>query len=571
MHLRFLGGLTSIGASCLLLEDQEQALLIDAGAALGAGGYVFPDFSSLLHLGKKLRAVFITHAHFDHAGAAAALHDLFPGIAFLASRETLAFLHGRYGLPKTASTRIVMADEEIAQGNWLLTPLAVRHSIPGAFALHVAAPSGKLLISGDFRSFADPARLSDFSSPDIFICESTNAAIPNASASEEEVQGTIAALIAQSRLCPERREARNASEEGTGGRVVFTCFSSNLARIRAALAAARGLGMDVFVDGEALRNALALARALEPDPLWGPYSVPPSALAHSEWAAPPSALAHSEWAAPPSALAHSEGAAPPRVASADSALPSSCLILVTGSQGEEGSRLLSIVKKGFLARREDALILSASPIPGNEDDWRLLLDTVAREPAELYLPPHTRTHASGHACRDELAAVLEHVKPRLVLPVHGQYYQRRCLADLARDMGYGSKILEDQDYLSLDGGAASFHHAAEQGRSAEPFLAGAGERRQLARFGIAFIVLICSSEARQVRAHITVRGFFRNESNADFLAESSQSLEAEVLELWSRGIFSRTRIRQGIQREMQKRFTEHFGLCPLLSVLYHEL
>ena len=516
MRMRFLGGLSAIGGSCLLLEDEEQALLIDAGASNTAHGPGFPDFGILRDLGKKLQTVCITHAHFDHAGAAGFLHDIYPGLTFIGSRETLAFLHGRYSLPKSAPVQAAAAGEGIARGNWEITPLAVRHSIPGALALHIAAPSGRVLISGDFRSFADPAALARFASPDIFICESTNAGLPPSPDREEAVHAELCAIIA--------RHAR--------ARVLFTCFSSNLARLAAVLLAARDAGVKVYTDSEAMRNACAIAREIYADPLWGPYPALPG-----------------------------------------KDFPESCLVLSSGSQGEEGSRLLALLKNGFLARSEDALILSAAPIPGNEGDWRFLADTAACGPARLYLPPLSPVHISGHACRDELAAALEIMQPGLVIPVHGQRYQRRRLAELAAERGIESRIPDDEESISLDEGKVTFHRDPPSGpcRAKDEFLSGAQERRNLARFGIAFIVLICDRERRSVRARISVRGFFRNDANTDFIEESCRILEAEVLELWSQGIFAHTRIRRMLQEKMAARFLEGFALAPLVSVLYHEL
>jgi ribonuclease J len=552
MHIRFLGGLSAIGASCLLLEDEGHALLIDAGAAQTAQGLSLPDFSVLEPLGKKLKTVFITHAHFDHAGAAGFLHDVYPELTFIGSRETLAFLRGRYSLPKNAPTKAAAAGEVITIGKWNLTPLAVRHSIPGSLALHIAAPQARILISGDFISFADPDAAAHFASPDIFICESTNAALPAAFAREEDVPAALRSLI-----------ARHA-----GSRILFTCFSSNLARLGVVLQAARAAGLDIYIDSEAMRNACAIAHELYADPLWGPYP----ALPREDF-------------------------------------PQSCLVLSSGSQGEEGSRLFTLIKNGFLARKEDALILSANPIPGNEGAWRYLLDTAARFPAQLYLPPLFPVHKSGHACRDELLTALKIVRPRMVIPVHGQQYQRRLLAELAEGdgrLGIEARLLNDEEFISLEEGNIYFHSSPPAVMSADcarqavgEFLSCAEERQSLARFGIAFVILVCSSgegfphgshghgehcagrractrtrtagRARSVRVWVSVRGFFRNDAHTGFLDESCQILEAEVLDLWSQGVFAHTRIRQALQEKMRKRFLDHFSLAPLVSVLCHEL
>ncbi|MDR2735195.1 MAG: MBL fold metallo-hydrolase, partial [Spirochaetota bacterium] len=235
MRLCFLGGLSSIGGSCLLIEDVDQAMLIDAGASGSPNGYALPDFQSLIPMSRKLRAVFFTHAHYDHAGGAAFLHDLFPNLQVFGSRETLAFLHGRYALPKTASASIVHAGETFALGNWQLTPHAAMHSIPGTYSLSLAAPSGNIFISADFKAFSDPAEIARCTSPDIFVCESTNAGLYAPSLGDAEVEAFLAECIAR------HREAR----------ILFSCFSTNLVRLGAALRAARRVNMKIYVEGKA--------------------------------------------------------------------------------------------------------------------------------------------------------------------------------------------------------------------------------------------------------------------------------------------------------------------------------
>lgn len=519
MRLRFLGGLSSIGGSCLLIEDADQAMLIDAGASNVSRNYALPDLQSLIPLGRRLRAAFFTHAHYDHAGAAAFLYDLFPDIQIFGSRETIAFLHGRYALPRSASVKIVQAGETFALGDWRLTPHAAAHSIPGTYAISLAIPSaGNIFVSADFKAFADPAEAARFASPDVFVCESTNAGVSAPPFGDAEVEVFLGECVAR------HKEAR----------VLFSCFSTNLARLGVVLRAARGLNLKIYAEGKAIQNALMIARELYGDPLWGPYPALPR-----------------------------------------NKLPASGLALAGGCQGEEDSQIYTLIKKGFLSRSQDALILSASPIPGNESDWRHLLDTAAREPARSYCPPLAAVHASGHACRDGLAMAFDLIKPRFVLPVHGQDYQRRLLADLAAERGIPSRIMNDEEYLELaDNGTVSVHalSASEKNAADQTALASASrERAGLARAGIAFIALVCDSEARRVYVKISLRGFFKNDIQTQFIQETCESLEAGVLELWSEGVFGHTTIRKRIQEQAHTRFMRNFAECPILSVLYFDL
>ncbi|MDR2734151.1 MAG: hypothetical protein LBC99_05825, partial [Spirochaetota bacterium] len=291
------------------------------------------------------------------------------------------------------------------------------------------------------------------------------------------------------------------------------------------------LNLKIYIEGKAIQNALVIARELYGDPLWGPYPALPR-----------------------------------------NKLPASCLALASGCQGEEGSQIYTLIKKGFLARSCDALILSANPIPGNEGDWRCLLDTASREPARSYYPPLAAVHASGHACRDGLAAAFTLIKPRLVLPVHGQDYQRRLLADLAAEQGIPSRILADQECLDLENGVISVQAISAPEKADRTALKSATrERAGLARAGIAFIALMCDPDARRVHARISLRGFFKNDLQEQFIQETCASLEADVLELWTEGIFGHTAIRKRIHEQAHTRFVHTFADCPMLSVLYFDL
>src|SRR5919197_1352731 len=397
-----LGGLGEVGKNMTVFEADGETVVVDAGLAFPRDEHlgvdlILPDFTHLSERGRPVRAVLLTHGHEDHVGALPYLLRQARVQQVWATRLTLGLIKSKldeHGLLRAAELREIEPEgDPVELGPFRAEFVRVAHSIPDSVAIVLETPGGRILHTGDYKLDHTPVdglrtdvgRLAEVGNRgiDLLLGDSTNAERPGVTGSERLVGEAFRQLI------PLRT-----------GRVLVASFASNVHRMQQAIDVAVEVGRKVCVVGRSMRKNLNIARNL------GYISVPEDALIR------PSQL--EEYA------------------------PHEVLILCTGSQGEPLSALTRIAYHDHPAvqvERGDTVIVSAKPVPGNELRVHDPLNGLARAGAEVLHYEIAPVHVSGHANQEEIRMVLGLVRPKAVMPVHGEARMLAAHARLAADAG----------------------------------------------------------------------------------------------------------------------------------------
>ena len=479
-----LGGLGEVGKNMTLYELGDERILLDAGLAFPRDEHlgvdlVLPDFSYLYD--RPVRAIVLTHGHEDHVGALPyVLREVEVG-EVVATRLTLGLIKSKldeHGLG--AKTELREADPEgepLVLGPFTLRFVRMAHSIPDAVAVVVDSVAGRVLHTGDWKLDHTPvdglktdvgllAQLGN-EGVDLMLGDSTNAERPGMTGSERLVGEAFRTII------PLR-----------SGRVIVASFASNIHRMQQAAEVAIAHGRKVAVVGRSMRKNMNIARNL------GYVELPDDAI-----------------------VSPKEAMELPR---------DEVLILCTGSQGEPMSALTRIAygdHPNVEVERGDTVIISAKPVPGNELRVHDAINRLARAGAEVLHQEIAPVHVSGHACSEEMRTLLSLVRPRHVMPIHGEYRMLAAHAQLARDAGVPDEriiIAENGSVVELAGGAARIVDRVESGVT---FVDGLGvgdvedvalrDRRRLAEDGVLIVVTtVARSDGGEIAPpELIARGF----------------------------------------------------------------
>ncbi len=411
-----LGGLGEIGMNMVLLETAEDTLVIDAGLMfpeeemLGID-LVLPEITHLLEHAERVRGIFLTHGHEDHTGGLPYLLKQLP-VPVYGSALSLGLVQEKLReFELEADLRTVRPGERVALGDFRVECIRVSHSIPDALALAVTTPAGLVLHTGDFKfdpqpvdgNLTDRNRLAALGDEGVLalLSDSTNADRPGATPSESGIGPTLEQLF---RAAPRR--------------IIVACFASNIHRIQQVLDVAHRLGKRVAVNGKSMTANVRIASEL------GYLRVPPDTLIRLD------------------ELKHLP--------------PESGVILTTGSQGEPLSAIARMAvgeHKQLEVEAGDTVVFSARVIPGNEQSIARTVNHLFKRGARVVTEETSPgVHVSGHPSRDELRLMLDLVRPRYFVPVHGEYRHLHWHAELAREVSHPPEqifILEDGDILEL--------------------------------------------------------------------------------------------------------------------------
>lgn len=414
-----LGGLGEIGLNCQLWETPRGVVMIDCGLMFPDDSHLgvdvlIPRLDSVLAVRDKFLGIVLTHGHEDHIGALPWLIPHIKDVRVYGSTFTLALVEHKLkerGLLDCAELVPITGQTLLELGDLRIRFFPVCHSIPEGFALGVESPVGTIIHSGDFK--IDPTPL-DGTGTDmelfrafagergvrLLLSDSTNAERDGHTLSEREVMEALDKVFA-----------------AAGGRIVITLFSSHIHRIQEVFELADKYGRSVVISGKSLAGNIEKAKELGllrmPSALYNAYNAVPS-------------------------------------------LPDERLVLlVTGAQGEPLSALARMVQgehRRLGIQKGDTVVMSSRMIPGNARAITRLINDMYRLGAEVYHEKVRDIHASGHAYRDELKIMIEAVRPRLFIPIHGEYRHLIKHARLAIDCGVPSEcavILEDGEPLTL--------------------------------------------------------------------------------------------------------------------------
>jgi ribonuclease J len=465
-----LGGLGDIGRNMMAVEYAGEIVVIDAGVLFPDEGmpagvdFAIPNFSYLKENRQKLAAVLITHGHEDHIGALPYLLAEFD-VPVYASRLTHGLITVKlreHGLIKDARLNVVEPYSPFKVGGFRCEFFRVCHSIPDAMGIALGTPLGHVVHMGDFKIDHTPAdgRSTDFSALArlaaegvvLLLSDSTYAEVEGYTESEQVVGEALDRAIGQA-----------------PGRVMIATFASLISRIQQVIDAAEKHGRKVAVVGRSMMNNVNMAKNM------GYLQVRQGTLVPLNEAR---------------------------------RLPlEETVIIATGSQGEPTSALVRIANgehQDIEIVPGDTVVISASPIPGNESLVSNTIDNLFRQGASVLYSRVAMVHVHGHASREELKMVLSLVKPKFFVPVHGEYRHLVTHAALAQSMGVhpsNTFVLEDGDVLELDGeggrvvGSVDSSRVLVVGRS---IWAGEkrilDERKRLAREGIVTAVVTLSEQ-----------------------------------------------------------------------------
>jgi len=397
-----LGGLGEVGKNMTAFEVDGSVLVVDAGLAFPRDEHlgvdlVLPDFTYLRERKDKILAVVLTHGHEDHVGGLPYFLREVGAPLVLATRLTLGLVKSKldeHGLGRTTNMQEADPDGDPVQlGPFRLEFVRMAHSIPDAVAVSLETSAGRIVVTGDYKIDHTPVdglrtdvgRLAELGNRgvDLMLGDSTNAERPGVTGSERLVGEAFQQII------PART-----------GRVLVASFASNVHRMQQAIDVSVRAGRKVCVVGRSMRKNLNIARNL------GYIDVPEEVLI--------------------------------RPVDLDDYRHDQVLILCTGSQGEPLSALTRIAYNDHQAvsvERGDTVIISAKPVPGNELRVHDSINRLARSGAEVLHQENALVHVSGHGNAEELRTVLSLLRPRAVMPVHGEFRMLAAHAQLARDAG----------------------------------------------------------------------------------------------------------------------------------------
>jgi ribonuclease J len=498
-----LGGLGEFGMNAMLYRWGDDAILVDAGQMFPGDEQpgvdaVVPDFSFLHDCG-RLHGLLLTHGHEDHIGAVPFLlerHD--PPVH--GGRFTLGLLRRRLAerAPELRPKLVPFTDAPIRLGPFTVEPLAVPHSIPGASMLVVRTPVGTLLHTADFKLDPDPVdgvtldrdRLETLGREGLLglLADSTNADRPGSTAGERSVAPALDALVSDA-----------------GGRVVVTTFASHIHRVRLLGEIAARHGRRLALLGASLTQQADVAEEL------GMLTMPRGTRVDAE-----------------------------RI----SELPAEQLLVVaSGSQGEPNSAMARVAMgrhRQLRLEQGDLVIHSAREIPGCGKNIGRMVNDLLRSGVRVVHADEADVHVSGHAAADDLRELIETVKPRFHIPIHGEYRQLQAHAALARDCGLPEErvlVAESGDVIALDAETAQIVGSVEAGKlfvdDRRQLLAPEllRERRQIAGDGIVVPVLAMPRDRRpgKERLRILARGFLPAAHGTGKLLEDAHEVVAESL------------------------------------------
>jgi ribonuclease J len=397
-----LGGLGEVGKNLMVYELGDDIVVVDAGLAFPRDEHlgvdlILPDFGYLIERKDRVRAVVLTHSHEDHVGALAYLLREVPIPEVWGTRLTLGLAQSRldeHGLLNAVNLREAHPEEPPVEiGAFRVGFVRVAHSVPDAVAIVLETPAGRVLHTGDWKLDHTPVdglrtdvgRLAELGTQgvDLMLGDSTNAERPGVTGSERLVGEAFQQIIPR-----------------LEGRVLIACFASNVHRMQQAIDVAVQVGRKVAVVGRSMRKNMNISRNL------GYVDVPEEALI--------------------------------RPAELDEYRPHEVLILCTGSQGEPMSALTRIAYRDHPAvsvERGDTVILSARPVPGNELRVHDTINQLAKAGAEVLHQENAPVHVSGHGHVEELRTMLGLVRPKAVMPVHGEFRMLAAHGRLAQESG----------------------------------------------------------------------------------------------------------------------------------------
>ena len=502
-----LGGLGEVGKNMMVVEYGDDIIIIDAGLMfpddeMFGVDLVIPDTSYLSDKKQRIRGIFITHGHEDHIGALAYVLPVLDFPPIFATRLTQGLISVKlkeHKLLDKATINMVTPGDQISLGEYRVEIVRVNHSVPDAVALAIHTPIGTVVHTGDYKfdhtptdgQPADFGTLARIGNQGVLVMmgDSTRVESPGYTPSERVINDSFDKIFA------------NAP-----GRIIIATFASLLSRVQQVIDTASRYERVVALVGRSMVNNVQMAIDLEY------LNIPKAMLIRAE--------------------------------DINKFPPERVVIICTGSQGEPTSALTRIANQDHrLVRIQvgDTVILSATPVPGNEKMVNRTINNLFRQGAEVYYQAIANVHVSGHAAQEELKLMLNLLRPTYFLPIHGEYRQLILHAKLANSLGIPEDhivIAEDGDIVEVAQDSITISDHVTCGNV---FVDGLGvgdigqivlrDRQVLAQDGILMVVLTVDKETGLPLAgpDIVSRGFVYVRDSEELLEQARERvLEAFV-------------------------------------------
>jgi ribonuclease J len=532
-----LGGSGEIGMNVTLYGAHGKWAMVDCGVTFADAGYpgidlILPDLQFIEERGDQLVGIVITHGHEDHIGALPYLaEDL--GVPLYATPFTAGLVRGKLeeeGIASRVPLHVVRDDEPFQLGPFGFRFVPLAHSIPEANALLIETPDGRVFHSGDWKLDAAPVLGSPATAEaltaigdtgvDVLVCDSTNVFNSEPSGSEADVRTGLAETVAAAR-----------------GRVLVTTFASNAARLVTLAQVARETGRQLCVTGRSLDRIIRVAKAT-------------GYLADF-----------------------------PETVDAETAMKlprNRVLIIATGGQGEPRAALARVAEGTHPIKLDegDTVIFSSRQIPGNEIAIGRIQNILAAKGVTMVTERQAHVHVSGHPGRPELAEMYRWIRPKLLVPVHGEMRHLQEHARFARAQGVPDALVQtDGDIVRLLPGPAEKIGHAPVGRlvlDGDVILPADGatmnERRRIAVNGQISVAVALSKGRLIGRPEVRVQGLPVEEDRADFIADACDAAAEAV----NGGRKPVDKLKEELRLTVRRTATRWTGKKPVVDVLVIE-
>ena len=546
IKIAFLGGLNEVGKNITLFQYKEDILIIDSGLAfpdedMPGIDLVIPDFTYLEKNADKIKGICITHGHEDHIGSLAYLLKKV-NVPVYSTRLTNGLIEGKlkeHGLLGSAKLNVVKAGDSVKIGEFDVEFIHVNHSIPDAVGFAIKYDGGTVVHTGDFKidttpidgGMIDLARFAELGREGVLcmMADSTNAERPGYTESESKVGASFELLF------------RKAEKR----RIIVATFASNIHRVQQIINVASQLGRKVALSGRSLENVVAVAAEL------GYLKVPEGILVKLDMI--------------------------------NKYSDHEIVLITTGSQGEPMSAL---TRMAFSDHRKvaigcnDYVIISATPIPGNEKTVGRVVNELMKLGAEVVYEKMYDVHVSGHACREELKLMLGIVKPQFFVPVHGEQKHLLKHAQLAESVGIpSSNIIIADNGVMLEVSNDEIKKAGTV-PAGKIFVDGYGvgdvgsvvlkDRKHLAEDGIIIVVATIDSVSGDLVSgpDVVSRGFVFVKENEALIDEAKETAYNAIMRCFDRNIYDwgtvKSRVRDDVSRLMYERTKRSPMILPIL-------
>lgn len=549
IKVSFLGGLNEVGKNMTLFEYGEDMFLVDCGLAfpdqdmLGVD-LVLPDFTYVERNADRIRGIVITHGHEDHIGGLPYLLKVL-NVPVYGTKLTIGLIQGKlreHGLLNSASLNVIKPGDVITLGGFTVEAIHVNHSIPDALGLAIRCEGGTIVHTGDFKidttpidgGMMDLGRLAEIGQEGVLclMSDSTNAERPGFTESERKVGESFETLF---------RKAGN-------NRIIVATFSSNIHRVQQIMNVAASLGRKVALVGRSLENVVSISAEL------GYLNIPEGIVIDINMI---------------------------------NRYPADKLVIITtGSQGEPMSAL---TRMAFSDHRKveihpnDYVIISATPIPGNEKTVSRVVNELMKLGADVVYEKMYEVHVSGHACQEELKMIMGIVKPKYFIPVHGELKHLRKHAGLALSMG----IPKENILIADNGRVAEISKKALRCTSTVPagrvFVDGYGvgdvgsvvlrDRKHLAQDGLVIVAVCIDRESGMIVSgpDVVTRGFVYVKESEE-LINAAREVAVEAIEAQTDGgYFDWNSIKASLRDEMSHLMYERTKRSPMILPVIMEV